>query len=126
MIKNLNYHIKCEDNANNLNHINGVKIHPHLTAGTIKNLSYFDTDRGQMMVNVAVGILPSWISGNNVFQRRVVAIPARRVLNGRKAGCIRTCRYGHFMNILTSHVQAAGTDLDNHEVVFVGFTQPNA
>tara|TARA_X000001382_G_scaffold98492_1_gene72886 strand:+ start:83 stop:481 length:399 start_codon:yes stop_codon:yes gene_type:complete len=122
----LNTMICPEDNTNNLTHINGVKIYPRLTVGTINNLSYWDADRGQMMVNVAVGILPNWSSGGNVFQRRTVAIPTQRVLNGRKPECIRTCRYGHFMNILTSHVEAAGVDLDNHQVVFVGFTHVRA
>ena len=100
--------------------INGISIVNRLTAGTIRRASYTDV-YGVEMVDISVGILPN---NSSTLVRRIITVPAQSLLNGATPGNVRTARYSHLMNIISSHAETLwNIDFKHESVIFLGFPQ---
>lgn len=96
-----------------------IKIDQRFTATTVKRASRFDYRLGTDVVDVLVGVIEN---GSASIETLNLTIPMRRLLNGRQADSIRTIRFNHLLNILTSWAsETQGVDLGTHSVVFLGF-----
>ncbi len=97
--------------------IQGIKIDNRLTAGTIRLASYRNV-WDVAMVDISVGILPK---NSSTLTRRVITVPASRLLNGNREN-VRTARYSHLMNIISSYaLELWNVDFNLESVIFLGF-----
>lgn len=98
-----------------------IRIDQRFSAATVRRAARFDYCLGTDVVDVKVGVIPF---GGNTVRTLTLTVPMRRLLNGRKPDCIRTIRFNHLLNIITSWAsEVKGVDLSNNSVVFLGFTR---
>jgi len=98
--------------------ISGIQIVNRLTVSTLRQATYSDRF-GVGMVDISVGILPN--NSSNIT-RRTISVPVNRLLNGRAIENVRTARYSHLMNIISSYAETLwNIDFKQESVVFLGF-----
>lgn len=98
-----------------------VRIDQPFTAATVWRAARFDYHLGTDVVDVKVGVIPF---GGDTVRTLTLTVPMRRLLNGRKPHCIRTIRFNHLLNIITSWAsETQGVSLSNNSVVFLGFSR---
>jgi hypothetical protein len=110
------------------NGTNDIRIDQRFTASTVRQASRFDYRFGTDVVDVRVGVFPrqGLDSGYTHVAASILTltVPMRRLLNGRKPDCIRTIRFNHLLNIVTSWAsETHGVDLSANNVVFLGFSR---
>lgn len=107
--------IKTLDNVVTTN----IRINQSFTPTTVKRAAYFNHTLGLDVVGVKVGVIAE---GSDTIRTLTMTVPMRRLLNGIKYDCIRTIRFNHLLNIITSWAsEAEDVDLSTNSVVFLGF-----
>lgn len=97
-----------------------VKIDQRFTAATVRRAARFDHRLGTDVVNIKVGVIRH---GSTSVETLTLTVPMRRLLNGRKSDCIRTIRFNHLLNIITSWAsESQGVCLSTNSVVFLGLS----
>ena len=96
-----------------------LRIDQRFTAATVRSNSRFSYTLGTDVCDILVGVIPF---GSTSVQPMTLTVPMRRLLNGVQPDCIRTIRFNHLLNILTSWAhEVKGVDLNANSVVFLGF-----
>ena len=102
-----------------LDNVTGLRIDQRFTASTVKRAAYFSYTLGMDVVNILVGVIPV---GSTEVSTLTLTVPMRRLLNGVAVENIRTIRFNHLLNIITSWAsEQHGVDLNSNAVVFLGF-----
>jgi len=100
-----------------------LTIQPRFSPSTVLNHTRFDESLGIRVCDVLVGVVPhSRLIEPTFIETMKVTIPTARLLTGLKPDCIRTIRFNHLLNILSSWAkEVKGVDLSQDAVVFLGF-----
>ncbi len=96
-----------------------ITIDQRFTAATVRRASRFSYTLGTDVVDIKVGVIPI---GSDIVRSITLTVPMRRLLNGRKPDCIRTIRFNHLLNIITTWAsEVENVCLSTNSVVFLGF-----
>ncbi len=97
-----------------------IRISQRFTVATVDRASYFDTNNMLCeAVDVEIGVIHA--DNLNYVRRLTLTLPKKRLLNGVQLSSIRTIRFNHLLNILTTWAkEIEGVDLSCNEIVFLG------